>query len=65
MSDDRCDRCGGSIDADHPTTCSACRYELYVGRSFEWDVQHDTLVQWVWSAVLYGSRERKRPTTGA
>jgi len=38
MHDDACNRCGGGIDADHPTTCWACRYELRTGRSYEADV---------------------------
>lgn len=38
MFADSCARCGGGIDADHPTTCSACRYEIATGRSYERDV---------------------------
>jgi hypothetical protein len=38
MSDDTCDRCGGGIDNDHPTTCSACIYECTTGRNYEEDI---------------------------
>lgn len=46
-----CDGCGGGVDGDHPTTCSACRYEQATGRSYERDVDaaHDkglTLREW-------------------
>lgn len=36
--EDCCRECGGGIDRDHPTTCSACRYELTTGRNYERDV---------------------------